>query len=178
MTFAPVVDVNSNPLNPVIGVRSFGENAASVAKQGAAAIRGFQQHVAAVAKHFPGHGDTELDSHLDLPVVNHGREQLEQVEFLPFREAIAHGVLGIMTTHVVFPAIEPTPGLPATLSHQVLTELLRKELGYEGLIITDCMEMAAITDTYGTVEAAVMALEAGADLVLISHTEAKQRGGF
>ena len=178
MTFAPVVDVNSNPLNPVIGVRSFGENAASVAKQGAAAIRGFQQHVAAVAKHFPGHGDTELDSHLDLPVVNHGRERLEQVEFLPFREAIAHGVLGIMTAHVVFPAIEPTPGLPATLSHQVLTELLRKELGYEGLIITDCMEMAAITDTYGTVEAAVMALEAGADLVLISHTEAKQRGAF
>lgn len=178
MVFAPVVDVNSNPFNPVIGVRSFGEQAPRVAKHGAAAVRGYQRYVAAVAKHFPGHGDTELDSHLSLPVVHHGRQRLEEVEFLPFKEAIAQKVLGIMTAHVVFPAIEQTPGLPATLSYRVLTELLRKEFGFEGLIITDCMEMAAIADTFGTVEAAVMAVEAGADLILISQTEARQIGAF
>ena len=178
MNFAPVVDVNSNPLNPVIGVRSFGENAQNVAKLGAAAIRGYQKHVAAVVKHFPGHGDTELDSHLALPVVQHGRERLAEVEFLPFKEAIAEGVMGIMTAHVAFPAIEPTIGLPSTLSYQVLTKLLRKEMGFGGLVITDCMEMAAITETYGTAEAAVMAIEAGADLILVCHTEERQRQAF
>lgn len=178
MVFAPVLDVNSNPLNPVIGVRSFGENPARVAEHGSAAIRGFQRYVAAVAKHFPGHGDTELDSHLALPAVQHGRQRLAEVELLPFRKAIAKNVSGIMTAHVVFPAIEPTPGLPATLSYRVLTGLLRDELGYEGLILTDCMEMAAISETFGTVEAAVMAVEAGADLILISQTEARQRGAF
>ncbi|HKM43761.1 MAG TPA: beta-N-acetylhexosaminidase, partial [Limnochordia bacterium] len=178
MNLAPVVDVNNNPLNPVIGVRSFGENAESVARLGAAAIRGYQRHVAAVAKHFPGHGDTDLDSHLALPVIQHSRERLDQVELLPFKEAIAQGVTGIMTAHVVFPAIEDTPGLPSTLSYQVLTKLLREELGFEGLIMTDCMEMAAIKETYGTVEAAVMAIEAGADMVLISQTEELQSSAF
>ena len=178
MNLAPVVDVNNNPLNPVIGVRSFGEDPESVAKLGAAAIRGYQKHVAAVAKHFPGHGDTDLDSHLDLPIIPHSRERLDQVELLPFKEAIAEGVAAIMTAHVVFPAIEATPGLPSTLSYQVLTKLLREELGFEGLIMTDCMEMAAIQDTYGTVEAAVMAVEAGADMVLVSHLEELQRGAF
>ena len=178
MNLAPVVDVNNNPLNPVIGVRSFGENPADVAGFGAAAIRGYQKHVAAVAKHFPGHGDTDLDSHLALPVIKHSRARLDEVELVPFKEAIAQGVLGIMTAHVVFPAIESTPGLPSTLSYQVLTKLLREELGYDGLIMTDCMEMAAIKETYGTVEAAVMAIEAGADMVLISQTEELQTQAF
>lgn len=178
MNFAPVVDVNSNPLNPVIGVRSFGEDAANVARLGSAAVRGYQKHVAAVVKHFPGHGDTDVDSHLALPIVYHKRERLDKVEWLPFKEAIAQDVMGIMTAHVVFPAVEPTPGLPSTLSHRVLTGLLREEMGFEGLIITDCMEMAAIQKTYGTVDAAVMAIEAGADLVLISHTEELQRQAF
>lgn len=178
MNFAPVVDVNSNPSNPVIGVRSLGEDAARVAKLGAAAIRGYQKYIAAVAKHFPGHGDTDVDSHLALPIVNHERERLEQVEWLPFREAIAQDIMGIMTAHVVFPAVEPNPGLPSTLSYRVLTGLLREEMGYEGLIITDCMEMAAIQETYGTIDAAVMAIEAGADLILICHTEELQRGAF
>ncbi|MCK9525899.1 MAG: beta-N-acetylhexosaminidase [Limnochordia bacterium] len=174
MNLAPVVDVNNNPLNPVIGVRSFGENPADVAKLGGAAIRGYQRYVAAVAKHFPGHGDTDLDSHLALPVIRHSRKRLDQVELVPFKEAIAQGVTGIMTAHVVFPAIEDTPGLPSTLSYQVLNKLLREELGFAGLIMTDCMEMAAIKETYGTVEAAVMAIEAGADMVLISQTEKLQ----
>ncbi|NMB02841.1 MAG: beta-N-acetylhexosaminidase [Firmicutes bacterium] len=178
MNLAPVVDVNSNPENPVIGVRSFGEDPHTVAALGAAAIRGYQKNVAAVAKHFPGHGDTNLDSHHDLPVIAHDRGRLERVELLPFRAAIEEGVAAIMTAHVVFPAIEPVEGLPATLSYQVLTKLLREELGFDGLIMTDCMEMMAIKGTFGTVEAAVMTIEAGADLVLISHTEELQQQAF
>lgn len=178
MNLAPVVDVNNNPENPVIGVRSFGEDAKDVARLGAAAIRGYQKHVAAVAKHFPGHGDTAIDSHHDLPVISHDRGRLERVELVPFREAIAQGVAGIMTSHVAFPAIEHNPGLPATLSYQVLTKLLREELGYGGLILTDCMEMKAIQNTFGTVEAAVMTMEAGADLVLVSQTEELQQKAF
>jgi beta-N-acetylhexosaminidase len=178
MNFAPVVDVNSNPINPVIGVRSFGENPKIVARQGAAAIRGYQKYVGAVVKHFPGHGDTSLDSHLDLPVVRHGRERLEKVEFLPFKAAIAQSVMGVMSAHVAFPAVEPTLGLPSTLSYEVLTKLLREEMGFKGLIITDCMEMAAITKAYDMEEAAVMAIEAGADLILVSQTEERQRQAF
>ena len=178
MNLAPVVDVNNNPKNPVIGVRSFGEDPADVARLGAAAIRGYQKHVAAVAKHFPGHGDTAIDSHHDLPVISHDRSRLERVELVPFRAAIAQGVTGIMTSHVSFPAIEQTPGIPATLSYQVLTRLLREELGFEGLILTDCMEMKAIQNTFGTVEAAVLTIEAGADLVLISQTEELQQKAF
>ena len=178
MNLAPVVDVNNNPLNPVIGVRSFGEDPERVAKLGAAAIRGYQKHVAAVAKHFPGHGDTDLDSHLALPVIPHDRQRLDKVELRPFKEAIAQGVAAIMTAHVVFPAIETTPGLPSTLSYQVLTKLLREEMGFDGLVMTDCMEMAAVKDTYGIVEASIMAIEAGADIVLVSHTEKLQNDAF
>lgn len=168
MNLAPVLDVNSNPQNPVIGVRSFGEDAAAVAELGAAYIAGLHDAgVLAVAKHFPGHGDTAVDSHISLPSVPHARERLDRVELVPFRRAIDTGVDAVMTSHVTFPAIEPIPGLPATLSAKVLTGLLREELGFAGLIITDALEMKAIVDNFGLAEAAVKAVEAGADIVLV-----------
>src|SRR5690606_667232 len=166
MNFAPVVDVNNNPANPVIGVRSFGEDPELVAELGAAFIRGQQEEgVISTAKHFPGHGDTDTDSHIALPRADHPRVRLDQVELVPFRAAIAAGVDAIMTAHVTFPSIDPTPGLPATLSHRVLTGLLREELGHEGLIVTDAMEMQAITANFGIAEAAVRAVEAVGDMV-------------
>lgn len=168
LNFAPVMDVNNNPKNPVIGIRSFGEDPGLVARLGAATIRGYQDGgVLATAKHFPGHGDTDVDSHIALPTVPHDRERLDAVELFPFRAAIEAGVGVIMSAHVTFPAIDPTPGLPATLSRPVLTGLLREELGFEGLIFTDAMEMGAIVNTYGIKEAAVMAVQAGADVVLV-----------
>lgn len=170
MNLAPVLDVNNNVLNPVIGVRSYGENAESVVAHGAAAIKGYQSRgVAATAKHFPGHGDTAVDSHLGMVTVPHDRDRLDQVELLPFHRAIEAGVDAIMTAHVIFPAIEPEP-IPATLSRKVLTGLLREEMGFDGIIITDCLEMHAIAKPYGVAEAAVLAVEAGADLILVSHT--------
>ena len=178
MNYAPVLDVNNNAANPVIGVRSYGESPERVAAFGAEAIRGYAAAgVAATAKHFPGHGDTSVDSHLDLPLVGHDRARLDAVELAPFRRAIAEGVDLIMIAHVRFPAIEPN-GLPATLSPDVLTGLLRGELGFDGVITTDCMEMKAIADHYGTVEACVHAVAAGADQVLVSHTLEQQRGAL
>ncbi|MGQ8873678.1 beta-N-acetylhexosaminidase [Paenibacillus sp. TSA_86.1] len=178
MNFAPVLDVNNNANNPVIGVRSFGESEEKVAEFGAATIAGFQNAgIAATAKHFPGHGDTDTDSHLDLPVITHDRARVNRVELAPFRAAIAEDVDAMMSAHIYFPALEPER-LPVTLSHSVLTGLLRKELGYEGIIVTDCMEMNAIAVHYGTVDAAVMAVEAGADIVLISHTAQLQMEAF
>lgn len=178
LNFAPVLDVNNNPRNPVIGVRSFGESPERVAAFGEAAVRGLQDAgVAATAKHFPGHGDTEVDSHLDLPIVPHGRERMLEIELKPFIRAIEAGVDCIMSAHIYFPAFEERR-LPVTLSPSVLTGLLREELGYEGVIVTDCMEMHAISKHYGTVEAAVMAIEAGADAVLISHTYELQAGAI
>lgn len=169
MNFAPCLDVNNNPANPVIGVRSFGEDPQQVAQHGAAAIRGYQESgVAAVAKHFPGHGDTSSDSHLELPVVPHRRDRLDAVELLPFRAAIEAGVDAIMTAHVVFPAYEPD-GVPATLSRRILTDLLRGQLGFEGVVVTDCLEMNAIAETIGVARGAVEAVKGGADLVLVSH---------
>lgn len=176
MNLAPVLDVNVNPANPVIGVRSFGSDPDRVADHGVAYIRGHRaEGVLTTAKHFPGHGDTAVDSHLALTHVPHGMERLEAVELLPFRRAIAAGVDAIMTAHVAFPAVEPEPGVPATISPAVLTGLLRERLGFDGLIITDCMEMKAIADNDGTAEGAVRAIAAGADLVLISHRAAVQQ---
>ena len=178
LNFAPVLDVNNNPLNPVIGVRSFGESPEVVAEYGANSVRGLQDAgVSAAAKHFPGHGDTAADSHHDLPVVPHDLARMNQVELVPFIRAIEEGVDFIMSAHIYFPALEPD-GKPATLSSSVLTGLLREELAYQGVIMTDCMEMSAIVDTYGTVEAAVMAIEAGADLILISHTHDLLTGAY
>ncbi|SEL88110.1 beta-N-acetylhexosaminidase [Paenibacillus sp. cl141a] len=174
MNFAPCLDVNNNPRNPVIGVRSFGEDPHAVAELGTAAIKGYQEEgVSATAKHFPGHGDTSVDSHLGRASVPHDLERLRSVELFPFAQAIKDGVDAIMTAHVSFPAIEPSD-LPATLSQAVLTGLLREEMGFEGLIVTDCLEMHAISKEYGIPEGAIRAIEAGADCVLVSHTLSEQ----
>lgn len=167
LDFAPCLDVNSNRSNPIIGVRSFGAEAQTVTDHGLAATRGLQKGgVAACGKHFPGHGDTDSDSHIDLPTVTRSREELNKTELAPFRAAMAAGLDSIMTAHVTFPALDPTPGLPATLSQPILTGLLREEYGYEGVIFTDSMAMQAIADRWGTGEAAVLSVLAGADIVL------------
>jgi beta-N-acetylhexosaminidase len=176
MDLAPVVDVNTNPLNPVIGVRSFGSDVARVSDFGVQTIQGLQSSgVSAVGKHFPGHGDTSVDSHRDLPVVPHSLDRLQSLELLPFRAAMQAGVDGIMTAHLYLPGIEPQPDLPATLSKTVLTGLLREQLGYQGLILTDALDMDAIKKDRTAAEAAVQAFEAGADMLLIAGITAEDR---
>ena len=166
--FAPCLDVNSNPHNPVIGVRSYGDTSDVVSSYGLSMIEGLQSGgVLAVAKHFPGHGDTRLDSHVALPVVDRTREELE-MHLAPFKRAVVGGVMGIMTSHILFPRLEDS-NVPATMSRSIITGLLRSELGFKGLIFSDCMEMDAIAKHYGTVKGAVSALQAGVDLVCISH---------
>lgn len=170
VNFAPVLDINTNADNPVIGVRSYGGDRETVAAYASAYARGLQESgVLATGKHFPGHGDTYLDSHFTLPKVDHPRERLEGEELYPFKVLIDQGIGLIMTTHIIFPAFDPS-GVPATLSRPVLTELLRERMGFSGIIITDCMEMKAIADFYGTAQAAKMALDAGADMILVCHT--------
>ncbi|MCA1318619.1 beta-N-acetylhexosaminidase [Bacillus tianshenii] len=174
MNFAPCVDVNNNPLNPVIGVRSYGEDPRVVAQYGVEAVKGLQaEHVSAVSKHFPGHGDTNVDSHLDLPVIAHDLDRLESLELVPFKETFAHDVDGVMVAHINFKSIEPD-NVPSTLSKRIVSGLLREKLGYDGVAMTDCMEMNAIIEYYGIEEASVMAIEAGIDIVLISHTFERQ----
>jgi len=166
--FAPVLDVNSNPLNPIINVRSFGENPESVAELGAAFVRGVEDHGAiATGKHFPGHGDTETDSHLELPLIRASRERLEEVELVPFRRAIDEGMGGVMTAHISVPSLSGGNGDPATLSGRVLTDLLREDMGFQGLLFTDAMDMGAIDRRFPRGEAAVRAVEAGADVILM-----------
>ncbi len=178
MNFAPCLDVNNNPQNPVIGVRSFGENADKVSEHGAAVIRAFQEKgISAAAKHFPGHGDTSVDSHMGLATVEHDLDRLQQIELKPFIKAIQEDVDVIMTAHVIFPAIESEP-IPATLSRSVLTGLLREDLAYKGIIVTDCLEMHAIAKFFGVGEGAVKAIEAGSDVVLVSHTLSDQIEAF
>jgi len=168
VNFYPVVDVNNNPRNPIINLRSFGEDPGLVSEMARAYVRGTQTGgMLATAKHFPGHGDTAVDSHLELPVMDQPRARLDAVELPPFRAAIAEGVAAVMSSHIALPALDPTPGLPATLSHPILTGLLREELGFEGLVFTDAMEMHAITRRFGVGEAAARAVAAGADVVLI-----------
>jgi beta-N-acetylhexosaminidase len=170
MDFAPVADVNTDPRNPVIGVRAFGARAEIVAQHVTAAIRGLRRAgISSVAKHFPGHGDTTVDSHLALPVIGRGAAQLRCVDMLPFCAAIAAGVDAVMVGHVAVPAIEPA-GIPATLSRKVIGGLLREELGYDGVVCTDCMEMGAISSLQTHGNAAVLAIAAGADLVLYSRS--------
>lgn len=167
LDFAPCLDVNCNRANPIIGARSFGATAETVSDHGLAAMRGLQAGgVAACAKHFPGHGDTDQDSHLELPLVSKSREQLDEVELAPFRAAVDAGIDALMTAHIVFPAFDDTPGLPATLSQPILTGLLREEMGFDGVVFTDSMAMKAVAERFGVGEAAVMAVEAGADIVL------------
>ncbi|MFB7596505.1 glycoside hydrolase family 3 protein [Streptomyces sp. NPDC056160] len=164
--WAPSADVNSNPGNPVIGVRSFGASTDLVARHTAAYVTGLQAAgVAACTKHFPGHGDTAVDSHHALPRIDVDAEVLQARDLAPFRAAIAAGTKAVMSAHILVPALEPD--LPATLSPRVLTDLLRGELGYEGLIVTDAVEMKAIADTYGIERGSVLAVAAGADAICV-----------
>jgi len=170
MNLAPVMDVNSNPANPIIGTRSFGSSPDLVSRLGTAMIETYQSHgIVATAKHFPGHGDTSADSHLELPTVEHNLERLEAVELPPFQAAISAGVDCIMTAHVHVPALDGEPDRPATLSSPVLQGLLRKQMGFQGLIATDSLGMLGITSRYDLPTATVLAFEAGADLLLFGH---------
>lgn len=165
--YAPVSDVNINPNNPVIGIRSIGGDPGLVSNLASAQVKGYHAGgISAVAKHFPGHGDTGVDSHFGLPQVTHSLAQFEAVDLPPFKADIAAGVDTIMTAHVVFPAVDPS-GAPATMSHKILTGVLRDELGFKGLIVTDALDMAGATSTYPPNVAPVQAILAGADQLLI-----------
>ena len=175
MNLAPVLDVRTHPANRVIGDRAFGSNPAVVGTMGLAVIAGLQDNrIVACGKHFPGHGDTEVDSHEELPRVSHPISRLFEVELRPFRHAIANGLAALMTAHVLYPALDEK--WPATLSPRIITGLLRQELGFRGVVMTDDLLMKAITLPPG--EAAVQALLAGADLLLICHDEAVQRAAL
>jgi beta-N-acetylhexosaminidase len=166
LDYAPVLDIHTNPKNPVIGDRALSEEARMVADLGAAVIRGLQSEgLAACGKHFPGHGDTSTDSHHELPLVEHPVERLREREFLPFRAAIEAGVATIMTAHVFLPALDEQH--PATLSRRVVTGLLREELRFSGVIISDDLEMKALAHDHAVEESAVQAIAAGCDTVLI-----------
>lgn len=166
LDYAPVLDIHTNPKNPIIGDRALAETADAVATLGAAIIRGLQDNgVAACGKHFPGHGDTSVDSHLDLPLVEHPPDRIRRVECVPFREAIRAGVAFIMTAHVLVPSLDDEK--PATLSPRIVRGLLREELGFDGVILSDDLEMQAIAKTWEPSEAAVQAVAAGCDGLLI-----------
>ncbi len=167
--YAPVLDVNNNPDNPVINVRSYSSDPEMVARFGEAFIRGVESEgVLATAKHFPGHGDTDTDSHLALPVIHHDWARLDSLELHPFRSAIRGGLRSIMSAHIAFPGISPTPGLPGTLDPVILTGILADTLGFDGLVVTDGLEMSGISSHYSPGRAVIMALQAGADIMLIS----------
>ena len=166
MNMAPVLDIHTNPANPIIGNRAFGTAPEQVCKMGAATIAGLHDHrVLACGKHFPGHGDTSTDSHLELPTVHASRKRLEEIELQPFRYAIDHGLQAMMTAHVHYPALDPT--YPATLSSTILSGLLRQQLGFSGVILSDDLEMRAILDHATVGNAAIRSLQAGADMLLI-----------
>lgn len=168
VNFAPVLDVNIEPLNPIIGIRSFGDDPQRVADLGSAMAEGMVEGgVIATLKHYPGHGNVAVDSHLDLPTNETDPAVLEKTEFLPFKQAFDRGAPAIMSCHIRFPKIDPD--LPATLSPAILTDLLRKKQGFQGLVFTDCMEMDAIQKGWGTAEGAVLAVLAGCDVLCISH---------
>ncbi len=166
MNLAPVVDVNNNPSNPVINYRSFGADKKNVARKGIRYMKGMQDHgTLACAKHFPGHGDTGTDSHLALPVINHDRNRLDSIELYPFREMINAGVAAVMTAHLSIPALDDTPNLPSTLSAPIVTKLLQKELGFEGLVVTDALNMKGVTNFFPPGEVDARALIAGNDVL-------------
>ncbi|HET6611220.1 MAG TPA: beta-N-acetylhexosaminidase [Kofleriaceae bacterium] len=174
LDFSPVLDVHSNPQNPVIGDRAFGTDPEAVAERALAFARGLRAGgIIACGKHFPGHGDTSEDSHLALPVLDHDLARLEAVELLPFRRAIAAGVPVMMTAHVVFAALEA--GVPATLSAAVIAGLLRERLGFAGVIVSDDLDMKAVADGYAPGDAAVRAIAAGCDALLLCAREDVQR---
>nr|WP_305121007.1 beta-N-acetylhexosaminidase [Saccharibacillus sp. JS10] len=168
LDYAPVLDVNSNPDNPVIGDRSFGNNADLVSKLGIAVMQGLEsKKVIPVVKHFPGHGDTSVDSHIALPVVNKDLNQLNKLELIPFKKAINSGADMVMIAHILLPKLDKT--YPSSLSKAIITDLLRDQLGFEGVVITDDLTMGAITENYGLGEASVHAVQAGSDILLVAH---------
>ena len=176
---APVVDVNNNPANPVIGVRSFGEDPQLVARLAVATVKGYRSTgVITCLKHFPGHGDTAVDSHLSLPTLPFDMERLHSLELVPFRSGIEAGVDSVMIAHIAFPSLTGNADLPATLSPTIVQGLLREQLGFSGVIISDCLEMKAISETVGVGLGAVKALQAGIDVILISHLHPRQRAGI
>lgn len=172
MNLAPVLDVDTNPGNPVISSRSFGGSTELVTKLGVSVLRGLQENgVAACAKHFPGHGDTNKDSHHELPTLPHDMDRLNKIELPPFKAAVTAGVAAVMTAHVIFTPIDEYPG---TLSDEIINGLLRKRLGFDGLVMSDDMQMKAISENYGFDEALVMSANAGVDLFWICHSSELQ----
>jgi beta-N-acetylhexosaminidase len=171
--FAPVLDINSNPNNPVIGDRSFGASAAVVAKLGIQTMKGLQsQRILSVVKHFPGHGDTSVDSHVGLPVVQNDLNRLRKLELVPFADAIQNQAEAVMVAHILLPKIDAQN--PASFSKTIITDILRKELGFQGLVISDDMTMGAIAKNYEIGEAAVKSVLAGTDVVLVGHEYDKE----
>ena len=166
INYAPVVDVNNNPRNPVINFRAFGEDKEDVTRKGLAYMKGLQsQRIISTAKHFPGHGDTDVDSHFDLPVIKHTKERLDTVELYPFKTLIKNGLTGIMTAHIHIPSLDPTPNLAATPSPGIITGLLKNELGFDGLVFTDAMDMKGVVKHFPNGEAIVRSLIAGNDII-------------
>jgi beta-N-acetylhexosaminidase len=173
--FAPVLDVHSRAENPIIGDRSFGTNSKDAARGALAFARGMAVGgMIACGKHFPGHGDTHTDSHLELPMVEADRGRLDAVELAPFRAAIDAGLPSLMTAHVVYPFLRSE--MPATLTRTIATDLLRSELGFRGVLVSDDLEMRAVSDRWGVAESAVLAIEAGCDALLVCSDEALQDG--
>jgi beta-N-acetylhexosaminidase len=174
MNFAPDVDINNNPLNPVINYRSFGENKYNVVRKAAAYMKGMQDGGLLVTlKHFPGHGDTDVDSHQDLPQINFTRARLDSLEMYPFRELIAQGASGIMVAHLHIPSLDNTPNLPSTLSRPIITNILKGQLGFKGLVVSDALEMKGVVKFFKEGEADVMAVEAGNDILELSENSAR-----
>ncbi|GGN99906.1 glycoside hydrolase family 3 [Saccharibacillus kuerlensis] len=168
LDYAPVLDVNSNPDNPVIGDRSFGDSAAMVSKMGIAVMQGLEsKKVIPVVKHFPGHGDTSVDSHISLPVVNKSLAELNKLELIPFRKAINEGADVVMIAHILLPKLDQQ--FPSSMSKAVITDLLRSKLGFKGVVMTDDMTMGAIAKNYGIGESAVHSVQAGSDIILVAH---------
>nr|WP_295974527.1 beta-N-acetylhexosaminidase [uncultured Bacillus sp.] len=168
LDFAPVLDVNSNPNNPVIGNRSFGSNPDIVSTFGIEMMKGIQsEKVIPVVKHFPGHGDTSADSHLELPTVNKSLGELEQLEMIPFKEAVENGADVVMVAHILFPQIDPV--YPSSMSKKIITDMLRGQLGFNGVVITDDITMGAIVNQYSIAQAAVQSVKAGSDIILVAH---------
>src|SRR5690606_3521572 len=174
VNFAPVVDVNNNASNPVINYRSFGEDKYNVARKGLAFMNGMiDEGIIATLKHFPGHGDTEVDSHYDLPVLSFSAERLDSLEIYPFRELIQAGAPGVMTAHMHIPSLDDTPNLPSSISRLVVTGLLKEQLGFRGLTFTDAMEMKGVLKFFSDGEADVRAILAGNDMLELSENSAR-----
>src|SRR6218665_1272518 len=168
--FAPVVDVNTNPNNPIIGNRSFGSDVNNVVNSALAYSNGLQDNkILAAIKHFPGHGDTDKDSHLDLPVVSHNMERLEKIELAPFKALMNKGIGGVMVAHLYVPSLENEKGIPASISKKIVTGLLKEKYGFKGLIITDALNMGAVANKFKAGELDALAFKAGNDIMLFSQ---------